>query len=245
MSNDGVIERAPTRPQTRQAVRGERACPRCDYNLQGLAGPVVACPECGTHWDLHRLASNWRGQSWYGCPGFGVIVMPAFFAGLSVVSLLFVGGGLLAIDTRQFDDLLVQALLLRLDAGTFISIVMLAALLSIAAVGWLWLLVRVGRYFRAAWAVLAALGFHLVGGAYLAALVLVPYGFIAMFAAILNALLWGYGPMPTIAPFAGAVVVVLIVLAAARWIESRIGRRCLREEQWRRARVAGPAARHA
>jgi hypothetical protein len=37
-------------------------CPQCDYNLRGLRGVVVQCPECGATFDVARLiAQRWRG----------------------------------------------------------------------------------------------------------------------------------------------------------------------------------------
>lgn len=34
------------------------ACPHCQYNLRGLAGPIVNCPECGVEVNVHKLTNS-------------------------------------------------------------------------------------------------------------------------------------------------------------------------------------------
>lgn len=41
-------------------VRRDVACPNCDYNLRGLQGLMVRCPECGMIWDVIDLAAMRR-----------------------------------------------------------------------------------------------------------------------------------------------------------------------------------------
>jgi len=64
------------------------ACPACDYNLRGLAGPIVACPECGQVCDVAKLVSLRWTQPWHRAPKFNRVVLPvawAVFGWLTVV----------------------------------------------------------------------------------------------------------------------------------------------------------------
>lgn len=53
------------------------ACPGCDYNLRGLPGPVVDCPECGLRSDVPELAARQWDKPWYKAPGFNTLTWPA------------------------------------------------------------------------------------------------------------------------------------------------------------------------
>ena len=84
------------------------ACPDCEYNLRGLPGPIVSCPECGLSSDVAELATRQWDKPWYKAPGFNTLIWPAvcvwfgwFFVipfvaasssdGLSVLITFFVG----------------------------------------------------------------------------------------------------------------------------------------------------------
>ncbi len=56
------------------------ACPGCDYNLRGLPGPVVDCPECGLQSDVPELAARQWNKPWYKAPGFNTLTWPAVSA---------------------------------------------------------------------------------------------------------------------------------------------------------------------
>ncbi len=61
--------------QVRQ-LKQDLACPQCKYNLRGLAGDVVTCPECGTRCDVTKLLmGRWTGP-WFHAPGFSRILLP-------------------------------------------------------------------------------------------------------------------------------------------------------------------------
>lgn len=53
------------------------ACPGCEYNLRGLLGPVVDCPECGLRSDVPELAARRWDKPWYKAPGFNTLAWPA------------------------------------------------------------------------------------------------------------------------------------------------------------------------
>ena len=58
------------------AIRQDLECPNCRYNLRGLIGAVVTCPECGNNCDVaHLVANRWR-KAWFRAPGFNRLVLP-------------------------------------------------------------------------------------------------------------------------------------------------------------------------
>ncbi len=71
-------------------------CPGCEYNLRGLPGPIVTCPECGAVNDIAKLiALRWNGP-WHAVPGFERIIFPVFIAvllppGLSIPGCIVAG----------------------------------------------------------------------------------------------------------------------------------------------------------
>ncbi|MCH6550701.1 MAG: hypothetical protein IH804_01640 [Planctomycetes bacterium] len=71
-------------------VRQELTCPQCDYSLQGLAGDLVTCPECGTTSDLPKLILRWGFRPWYRAPGFSRILRPLVWPGIGFWLILFV-----------------------------------------------------------------------------------------------------------------------------------------------------------
>ncbi len=52
------------------------ACPGCEYNLRGLLGPVVECPECGLVIDVPDLAARQWDRPWYRAPGLLMLSIP-------------------------------------------------------------------------------------------------------------------------------------------------------------------------
>jgi len=51
--------KSETDQDKRWLLVGDLPCLGCEYNLRGLVGPMVACPECGHHNDL-RNSTAWR-----------------------------------------------------------------------------------------------------------------------------------------------------------------------------------------
>ena len=58
------------------------ACPECEYNLRGLTGDPVACPECGGRFAVSRLLTMRWTKPWYKAPRFNSACGPP--AGLLV-----------------------------------------------------------------------------------------------------------------------------------------------------------------
>lgn len=74
------------------------ACPGCEYNLRGLLGPVVVCPECGLLSDVPELAARQWDKPWYKAPGFNTLAWPAagafgWYFFLVPLSSASIGGG--------------------------------------------------------------------------------------------------------------------------------------------------------
>ncbi len=65
-------------------------CPACGYNLRGLHGPIVECPECGQRCDVPRMvAARWTGP-WWKAPGFNTVLMPTVWLLVSFISMTIV-----------------------------------------------------------------------------------------------------------------------------------------------------------
>ncbi len=57
-------------------IQQDITCPECEYNLRGLRGEIVNCPECGCRCDVAKLVINrWR-KPWYKAPGLSRINTP-------------------------------------------------------------------------------------------------------------------------------------------------------------------------
>jgi len=61
--------------QLADQILNDLACPQCQYNLRGLRGAFVICPECGLGCDVAQMiARQWMGP-WYNAPGFTQLLM--------------------------------------------------------------------------------------------------------------------------------------------------------------------------
>lgn len=69
-------------------IQRDLACPQCDYNLRGLRGEVVSCPECGAVCDVAKLVSQRWTKPWHQAPGLGTVYLPTAWAVLVVLALL-------------------------------------------------------------------------------------------------------------------------------------------------------------
>lgn len=71
-----------------EAIQLDLACPSCEYNLRGLRGQVVQCPECGLMIDAATLiADKWK-IPWQKAPGYDTIAIPILpFAIAMILSL--------------------------------------------------------------------------------------------------------------------------------------------------------------
>lgn len=68
------------------------ACPQCEYNLRGLHGPIVSCPECGHTCDIAQLISARWERPWYAAPKFHTVTSSVTWA--VFLGPLFAGGSI-------------------------------------------------------------------------------------------------------------------------------------------------------
>ncbi len=138
------------------------ACPDCEYNLRGLPGPIVNCPECGLSTDVPVLAARQWDKPWYRAPGFNTIMWPA---ALFMISW-FVGpivSGMLGPD----------------QAATY-SAMLLALVL------WVWLMIRAARLLGGPIGFGLALLSHMLVVGYLIGLIGVIWAVIITVLALIN-----------------------------------------------------------
>jgi len=75
-----------------ETIQRDLACPTCEYNLRGLRGAVVECPECGTRCDVAELiARKWTGP-WYRAPGLMMLELPAVVVSVGLSFVVFMPG---------------------------------------------------------------------------------------------------------------------------------------------------------
>lgn len=72
-----------------ETIRRDLACPQCDYNLRGLSGDVVECPECGMVCDVARLVSMRWTRPWHEAPRLMTASLPAAWLYAALLVLLF------------------------------------------------------------------------------------------------------------------------------------------------------------
>lgn len=82
-----VVPQQQTNPHV-EALRQDLGCLNCGYNLRGLTGAVVNCPECGHVCDVADLITRkWTGP-WYRAPGLTYVEAPSaapFIAGVPLL----------------------------------------------------------------------------------------------------------------------------------------------------------------
>lgn len=175
-------------------------CPACGYNLRGLAGDIVTCPECGHRADRARLVSDRWTRPWYKAPGLNTVQWPA-----AALLLMFVAW--------FFAAMIVHEAILRPS-------VVIATVLSAAAV-WSLLMSRAYRVFGSIEGLVIALLVHALVVAYFVVLGAV----IGAILACIGDLMTGDAVGAMIALIIGAVAITLAI--GLRWIERYIARRCI------------------
>lgn len=70
-------------------IRHDLACLECGYNLRGLRGDEVTCPECGTTFDVAELIMRqWIGP-WQRAPGYGRLLGPVVVFSIGAVLAMY------------------------------------------------------------------------------------------------------------------------------------------------------------
>jgi len=93
---------AETGEQHVAALQHDLKCPACEYNLRGLRGDVVQCPECGETCDIAKLIATRWTLPWHRAPRLSTIYMPVVVAVLSPIAFLF--ATLFTSDDVLFDE---------------------------------------------------------------------------------------------------------------------------------------------
>ncbi len=108
-------------------IRHDIACPGCEYNLRGLRGAVITCPECGHRCDIAQLVTRKWTKPWYIAPGLATLQAPAVWLGTIPLLLMF------------------SVPLLMIDQSVRAVAFSASALLALSV--WGWLLSRAWRLF--------------------------------------------------------------------------------------------------
>lgn len=66
----------PTGVEHAREILQDLACPACQYNLRGLRGEVVSCPECGARSDVAKLMQARWQIPWRKAPGYNRLAYP-------------------------------------------------------------------------------------------------------------------------------------------------------------------------
>lgn len=137
------------------AIAQDVECPSCGYNLRGLRGSIVTCPECGTRSDAAKLVSQRWTKPWHRAPGFNTLLVPcAWFAASYLLLVLIDVAGFARIHQPLFN-------VSRGWTATVSAPLITAALFLLFLLVWLWLMWRAWRLFqsmRGVWLALLAHG---------------------------------------------------------------------------------------
>jgi len=132
---------------TIEEIQRDLACPQCEYNLRGLQGAIVTCPECGRECDVAKMVSQRWTQPWHKAPGLSTIYSPtAWFVLVGVfVSPCLLGAA---------EDWMARAIIL-----------------AAVAAGWVGFMARAWTVFRTNEGIKLAAVSHVIFAAYIAGVV--------------------------------------------------------------------------
>lgn len=89
------------KPSAIEEVLRDVYCPDCQYNLRGLLGNDVKCPECGRTCDIAELVSIQWTKPWYKAPYFNMLCLPLYFGILSIFVVPIVSIAISNFQTQQ------------------------------------------------------------------------------------------------------------------------------------------------
>ena len=113
-------------------LRADLHCQGCNYNLRGLEGTVVICPECGISCDVEAILSRKWEIPWHKAPGLNALAEPAAAA---VAGLAVALPGIGAMSASGFETLTPVLMLLPLAAWAGYTARLVS--LSGAEAGWI------------------------------------------------------------------------------------------------------------
>ncbi|MCC6679651.1 MAG: hypothetical protein IT445_02005 [Phycisphaeraceae bacterium] len=210
-------------PSHVEVVLRDIACPGCQYNLRGLYGPIVQCPECGLACDIARLVSLRWTKPWHRAPKFNHVCLAVTWAAMTPIMLAVVVIVEAAMRMRTMSPAPFWAVGMLMFAGWLWS---------------LWLAYRVFDTWRGVWLGLLA---HAIFATYLATTFI-------MLSAGINMVMFFASQWVSNT----ALVVYLILLGVllplsflGRLGEKWIARQCIAEYLRRRGADVGNSARYA
>lgn len=190
-----------TEPPGSTEVRIDIACPGCEYNLRGLPGPIVDCPECGLCSNVAELATRQWDKPWYKAPGFNTLCWPGIWA---FICLFFVQPGL--------------------DMNGFMGPLGLAVAWLLSLIGWVTLMYRAYRALGGLLGVWLALLMHIL----VVGFIVGAFGLFIMIVVSVVALYErDLGPISATFGFLSVAVIVLILWGCRR-VERAIAGACIR-----------------
>ena len=128
----------PTGVQHANEILQDLACPVCDYNLRGLRGEVVACPECGASSNVARLMQSRWQMPWRRAPGFNRLAWP-------LASLVVAGALLIPVAFKRWVINIASGKAAPYQSLPPMETIIVCAMLLVLAGGWLFLVIRVYR----------------------------------------------------------------------------------------------------
>lgn len=194
-------------------IRQDLACPTCDYNLRGLHGDIVTCPECGTVCDVATLVTARWTEAWWKAPGFNYAIGPAAIVMIGFV-MVWIAWTLSAFTSLWF------------------WIVPLACVLAFAA--WLITMYKAWIFFADVQGLWLALLAHLIMVAMFVSAVSMLIMVMLLIFTVLNA---NFSLI-----YALIYCLVLVAMAVVLWIarkgEKFIAQKCIRRHLQERSKVA-------
>ena len=189
-------------------------CPNCEYNLRGLQGDVVSCPECGMTCDRAEIVARRWTLPWYKAPGMSLLNLPVAWLYLGLIAMVLWFNNVGYVSQTQ-----------RLLAW------------SALIIGWMLLMARAWFVFERSEALLLALLGHVVLAAYLLAFIMIPIMWLSL-AFVEQArteTLLGIR-LPITAWLLILPVVAIVLFLAARRGERFVAHRCIRQYLRRKPR---------
>jgi len=196
-------------------------CPGCGYNLRGLTGDLVICPECGRSCDVLALIKEKQSERAWATfqgkpPGYDPAVLPAMLLLLSPAP-----AGYLAAAALAFFLIVIWPAFEASDP----AFVATALITVVTAFTWVWLLYRVWRR----WPGRRGLFLSLLGHAVLVGSVAVPlFGIIC---AVIWIVAGSMDNLAVCAMGAGVILVAVLIGVGVLQGERYMQRQCVRRHQ--------------
>ena len=195
-----------------EAIQQDLACPQCEYNLRGLSGAIVTCPECGTRCDAaEAISRKWTGP-WFRAPGFLGLSSP--------VAVLFVYGLMTFVCLFNYHSL-----------SDLFREWWWQVLTGLGVVTWIALLVTAVRRFGSLNGIWLSLLGHILFATYVVGL------FVAISVLGMMVVLIGEIDAASVGRGALALLGALVLVILARLGERFMARRCIRQYLSRPPRI--------